>query len=57
MEFKRAHLYDINPVGVGSMLLATTVGMVCYLGTFGEVARTLCHFISLLTCFVSYNFV
>jgi len=53
VEFKRAHLYDINPVGVGSMLLATTVGMVCYLGTFGEVARTLCHFISLLTCFVS----
>ena len=23
MEFKRAHLYDINPVGVGAMLIAT----------------------------------
>ena len=25
IEFKRAHLYDINPVGVGAMLLATVV--------------------------------
>src|SRR4030088_3483679 len=28
IEFKRAHLYDINPVGVGSMLTATVVGMI-----------------------------
>ena len=26
IEFKRAHLYDINPVGTGSMLLAVVVG-------------------------------
>jgi len=26
IEFKRAHLYDINPVGVGAMLAATIVG-------------------------------
>ncbi len=25
MEFKRAHLYDINPVGVGAMTIATIV--------------------------------
>ena len=31
IEFKRAHLYDINPVGVGSMLLATVVGIACTL--------------------------
>jgi purine-cytosine permease-like protein len=26
VEFKRAHLYDINPVGVGAMLFASIVG-------------------------------
>ncbi len=52
VEFKRAHLYDINPVGVGSMLLASIAGIVCYLGMFGEVAKNLAHFISLGCCFV-----
>lgn len=52
VEFKRAHLYDINPVGTGSMLIATTLGLVSYLGVFGEEAKSLCHFISLATCFV-----
>jgi len=52
VEFKRAHLYDINPVGTGSMLIATTLGLVSYLGVFGEVAKSMCHFISLGSCFV-----
>src|ERR671936_2352409 len=26
IEFKRAHLYDVNPVGVGAMLAATIAG-------------------------------
>ncbi|MAZ88566.1 MAG: hybrid sensor histidine kinase/response regulator [Cellvibrionaceae bacterium] len=52
VEFKRAHLYDINPVGVGSMLLASITGIVCYLGIFGELAKNLAHFISLACCFV-----
>lgn len=53
VEFKRAHLYDINPVGVGSMLLATAAGLLCYLGVFGPVLATLSHFVSLGVCFVS----
>lgn len=53
VEFKRAHLYDINPVGVGSMCLATAIGMVSYLGAFGEVAANMAHFISLGTCFIA----
>ncbi|AJQ96693.1 ATP-binding protein [Gynuella sunshinyii] len=52
VEFKRAHLYDINPVGTGSMLLATLTGMICYLGVFGEIAKQLCHFASLGVCFI-----
>ncbi|MFM2482063.1 ATP-binding protein [Celerinatantimonas sp. YJH-8] len=52
IEFKRAHLYDINPVGCGAMAVATFAGMLCYLGFFGEVAKSLCDFISLLCCFI-----
>ena len=32
IEFKRAHLYDINPVGVGSMLAATVAGIAAITG-------------------------
>ncbi|GGX43863.1 hybrid sensor histidine kinase/response regulator [Saccharospirillum salsuginis] len=53
VEFKRAHLYDINPVGLGSMMLATTLGMLSYLGAFGETLSHLAHFVSLATCFIS----
>ena len=53
VEFKRGHLYDINPVGTGSMILATSLGMLSYLGIFGEEAKALCHFVSLATCFVA----
>ncbi|MDO6561958.1 ATP-binding protein [Amphritea sp. 1_MG-2023] len=52
IEFKRGHLYDINPVGMGSMIISTTLGMLSYLGLFGEEARYLCHFVSLLSCFI-----
>ncbi|GEN27382.1 hybrid sensor histidine kinase/response regulator [Halovibrio variabilis] len=47
IEFKRAHLYDINPVGVGSMLLASVIGMVSHSGALGDVAQALSHFITL----------
>jgi signal transduction histidine kinase len=53
VEFKRAHLYDINPVGVVSMVLASTLGILCYLGSFGDVPRHLAHYISLGLCFVT----
>lgn len=57
IEFKRGHLYDINPVGVISMVLATVVGFLAYLGVFGEGLRTLGHFLSIATCFVSVPFI
>jgi len=53
VEFKRAHLYDINPVGFVSMMLASLIGTVCYLGVMGEVPQALAHFIALGICFVS----
>ena len=35
IEFKRAHLYDINPVGVGAMTIATIVSISAFYGLFG----------------------
>jgi signal transduction histidine kinase/CheY-like chemotaxis protein len=44
IEFKRAHLYDINPVGVGSMLSATVIGLVAMSGLLGDTLRALAAF-------------
>jgi len=52
VEFKRAYLYDINPVGVVSMSIATIVGIICYLGYIGETAKSLAHFIAIGICFI-----
>jgi signal transduction histidine kinase/purine-cytosine permease-like protein/DNA-binding NarL/FixJ family response regulator len=39
IEFKRAHLYDINPVGVGAMGIASALSVAAYLGLFGAMAQ------------------
>ena len=49
IEFRRAYLYDINPVGVGSLIIASVLSMLCYWGVFGEIARSLAGFIALGT--------
>jgi signal transduction histidine kinase/CheY-like chemotaxis protein/purine-cytosine permease-like protein len=53
IEFKRAHLPDINPVGVGAMAIATTLALVAFSGLFGHVAQALSAFIGLGTAFVA----
>lgn len=53
IEFKRAHLYDINPVGVGSMLIASIAGIICHTGVLGEIAQALSHFIALGIALIS----
>jgi signal transduction histidine kinase len=53
IEFKRAHLYDINPVGVGAMGIATVAALAAYIGAAGEIAQALAPFISLGTAFVA----
>ncbi len=52
IEFKRAHLYDINPVGLGSMLLAATLAVVAYTGVLGPLAAAFSPFIALATALV-----
>jgi signal transduction histidine kinase/purine-cytosine permease-like protein/ActR/RegA family two-component response regulator len=57
IEFKRAHLFDINPVGVGSMLIASIIGLNAHLGSFGETAAALSSFITLGTTFILAPFI
>lgn len=52
IEFKRAYLYDINPVGVGAMASASLIGILAYLGAFGDYGQALAHFIALSAAFV-----
>ncbi|MDB5814655.1 MAG: hybrid sensor histidine kinase/response regulator [Rhodocyclales bacterium] len=49
IEFKRAHLYDVNPVGVGAMLIASTLSICAYVGLFGPIAQAFASFIALAT--------
>ncbi len=53
IEFKRAHLYDINPVGVGSMLLATVIALAAHFGAFGEMAAALSSYVALVVAFIA----
>ncbi|MDP3138338.1 MAG: ATP-binding protein, partial [Burkholderiaceae bacterium] len=53
IEFKRAHLYDINPVGVGAMALASALSIAAYLGLFGAAAQAFSAVIAMGTAFVS----
>ena len=53
VEFKRAHLYDINPVGIGAMALAAVVSMAAYTGALGEVSKALSAFIAFGVAFIS----
>ncbi|MFM0737037.1 ATP-binding protein [Paraburkholderia xenovorans] len=52
IEFKRAHLYDVNPVGIGAMLIASVVAALSHAGVFGPVAEALSSFIALSLAFV-----
>ncbi len=53
IEFKRAHLYDINPVGVGSMLISASIALAAHFGAFGEMAAALAPYIALVVCFIA----
>jgi signal transduction histidine kinase/DNA-binding response OmpR family regulator len=53
MEFKRAHLYDINPVGVGAMTIATIISITAFYGLFGPVAKALSPFVALAVAFIT----
>ncbi len=47
IEFRRAYLYDINPVGVGAMGIASLLSVAAYLGLFGAAVQPWATFIAL----------
>ncbi|WP_048439851.1 ATP-binding protein [Caenimonas sp. SL110] len=53
IEFKRAYLYDINPVGVGAMALASALSIPAHLGLFGATAQAFSAVIALSVAFVT----
>ena len=53
IEFKRAHLYDINPVGVGALALSIVFSTLALVGAFGPLAQALAPFIGLGVAFVA----
>jgi signal transduction histidine kinase/DNA-binding NarL/FixJ family response regulator/purine-cytosine permease-like protein len=52
IEFKRAHLYDINPVGTGAMFGAAVVGILAATGAFGRLAEAFAPFVALAVALV-----
>jgi hypothetical protein len=53
IEFKRAHLYDVNPVGVGSMAIATLLSTLAMSGVLGKTIAAMAPFIALGTALVT----
>jgi signal transduction histidine kinase/CheY-like chemotaxis protein/purine-cytosine permease-like protein len=52
IEFRRAYLYDINPVGLGAMLSAAALAITAYTGVLGPAAQAFAPFIALGTSMV-----
>jgi purine-cytosine permease-like protein len=52
IEFKRAHLYSINPVGFVSMIVASVVSLLAFFGFFGELAGAFSPYLALTIAFV-----
>ena len=57
IEFRRGYLYDINPVGVFSMILASSIGICANLGLFGVLAQALAAFLALFIPFITVPFI
>ncbi|MEU4152787.1 hypothetical protein [Streptomyces sp. NPDC026659] len=52
IEFKRAHLHHFNPVGFGSMLIASAVSIAAYFGAFGAYGKAFSPFVALVLAMV-----
>jgi signal transduction histidine kinase/CheY-like chemotaxis protein len=53
IEFKRAHLYDINPVGVGAMGLASALSIAAHMGLMGDTAEAFSAVIAMVTALIA----
>ncbi|AYD01964.1 ATP-binding protein [Neorhizobium sp. NCHU2750] len=53
IEFKRAHLYDVNPVGLGAMFGATAIALAAHFGLFGQLMASLATYVTLSSFLIS----
>jgi signal transduction histidine kinase/purine-cytosine permease-like protein len=53
VEFRRAHLPNVNPVGCGAMAVASLVSIVCFMGAFGPMLEAYSAPLSFLIAFLS----
>jgi purine-cytosine permease-like protein len=52
IEFKRAHLYNFNPVGFGSMVVASIVSIIAFYNAFGADAKAFSPLIALVIAMI-----
>ena len=52
VEFKRSHLFDINPVGTGAMAVASLLSIATFAGFFGSALQPYAPFVALLTALI-----
>ncbi|MFC3164790.1 hybrid sensor histidine kinase/response regulator [Ciceribacter thiooxidans] len=48
IEFKRAHLYDVNPVGLGTLLASGGLALAAHFGLFGPLMASLATYVTLV---------
>lgn len=51
IEFRRSYLYDVNPVGVGAMALASVLSIASHVGLFGDPWQPLAPFVAMAVAF------
>lgn len=52
IEFKRAYLYNFNPVGFGAMAIASIISILAFVGIFGIYPQAYSPFIALVLAFI-----
>jgi len=52
IEFKRAHLYPVNPVGFGAMAIASLISILAYYNAFGGTLKAYSPFLALAIAMV-----
>jgi hypothetical protein len=53
IEFKRAHVRSVNPVGFGAMVIASAVSILAFFGAFGSLLAAYSPYLALVIAFVS----
>lgn len=53
IEFKRSKLYDINPVGLGSMLIASCIGLAAHLDLLNNTIKAFASYIAFAVPFIT----